>query len=312
MKKKSERCPSCGQGLFMEKMDGSKICVNCGCVVREPSSPSHPSPKAPQGGSETCPQCGSSAHYDPQSGCYVCPVCGMRFQKAAPQKQPEPSSNYGRSSELAEAPKKELSGREIFKIAKDQTVEIASRFASNPGGYSAGTGFFLNKNLVLTNAHVVMLNVYESGPKEAAETITINYKDSDEIRAQLLAVNPAEDMAILAVEQPARSVAKIAKKMPETGEVIYAVGNSAGAGMCILEGIVADQLRQVDGNSFMMVSANIVGGNSGGPIFSTAGEVVGVVTLGSKTAVAMNYAIPIPRIEAFISAVEDKLRIKIL
>ena len=56
----------------------------------------------------------------------------------------------------------------------------------------------------------------------------------------------------------------------------------------------------------MMISANIVGGNSGGPIFNKRGKVVGIVTLGSNEAVAMNYGIPVPRIERFIKSVEQK------
>ena len=69
-----------------------------------------------------------------------------------------------------------------------------------------------------------------------------------------------------------------------------------------MEGLVADQLREVADNQYMMISANIVGGNSGGPIFNKKGQVVGIVTLGSRDAVAMNYGIPVPRIREFLKA----------
>ena len=128
--------------------------------------------------------------------------------------------------------------------------------------------------------------------------------------AELIAYDTSNDMAILQTSLACPKIASIAKKMPDTGEEIFAVGNSAGEGMCILQGIVADQLRTVQKKPFMMISANIVGGNSGGPIFNKLGEVVGVVTLGSTKAVAMNYGIPVTRIESFLLETEGKLKMK--
>lgn len=308
MKEKPEICPVCKGRLFLTNRDGTKTCASCGHTLGTPSAhggrsaaaPVRPSPSK----TEKCPSCGSVANYVSTDAdgkeIYACSFCGSKFtpkpRVEAKPKEPEP--------EKPAAPiKDELDGREIFALAKANTVEIFCRSGS---GASAGSGFFIADNFVMTNAHVVFDDFGGANPTPSSY-IAVCFKGGKQHGAEILAANLDEDMAILATDLSCSAIAEIAKEMPETGETIYAVGNSAGQGMCIMEGLVADQLREIADNDYMMISANIVGGNSGGPIFNKHGKVVGIVTLGSNEAVAMNYGIPVPRIERFIKSVEQKV-----
>ena len=100
-------------------------------------------------------------------------------------------------------------------------------------------------------------------------------------------------------------------KEVETGEKIYAIGNSKGQGICILDGIVSDSERIIGSDKFIMFSAPIVHGNSGGPIFNGNGEVIGIATLGREDALAMNYAIPVSAVNNFIEQAKDKEEVEV-
>lgn len=60
-----------------------------------------------------------------------------------------------------------------------------------------------------------------------------------------------------------------------------------------------------------MFSASIVHGNSGGPVFNGNGEVIGIATLGREDALAMNYAIPVSVVNAFIEQAKDKEEVEV-
>lgn len=108
-------------------------------------------------------------------------------------------------------------------------------------------------------------------------------------------------------------VAFCAKEV-ETGEKVYVIGNSRGQGICILDGIVSDSERIIGRDKFIMFSAPIVHGNSGGPVFNGDGEVIGIATLGREDALAMNYAIPVSAVNAFIeqTKVEEEVEVSLV
>ena len=97
----------------------------------------------------------------------------------------------------------------------------------------------------------------------------------------------------------------------ETGGKVYAIGNSKGQGICILDGIVSDSERIISDEKYIMFSAPIVHGNSGGPVFNCNGEVIGIATLGRDDALAMNYAIPVSVVKNFIEKAKDKEEVEV-
>lgn len=94
------------------------------------------------------------------------------------------------------------------------------------------------------------------------------------------------------------------------GEQIFVIGNSLGYGTCITSGIVSDKRRDVEGKPLLMTDCAINGGNSGGPMFNAAGEVIAVIVSGITGAEGMNFAIPADDVIAFIDRCGEHINIR--
>ena len=120
-----------------------------------------------------------------------------------------------------------------------------------------------------------------------------------------------KDMVLLHSDELSVNGVTFCAKEVETGEKIYAIGNSKGQGICILDGIVSDSERIISDEKYIMFSAPIVHGNSSGPVFNCNGEVIGIATLGREDALAMNYAIPVSAVKTFIEKAKDKEEVEV-
>ena len=253
MKEKPEICPKCKGRLFLANRDGTKTCASCGATIGTPYADARGSKPAGNNpaSTELCPSCGSQADYDSTDASgrpvYSCKFCGNKFSPK-PVAAPAPQAPAAPSAPKEEKPEI-LDGREIFALARSNTVEIHAVF-SDAG--SAGSGFFICPNYIITNAHVVFdhKDTILGHAAFGAKKVSVCFKGGRQFDAEIVFYNLEEDMALLKTNLPCTSVARISKTMPETGETIYAVGNSAGQGMCILQGIVADQLK-----AFRLVNA---------------------------------------------------------
>jgi hypothetical protein len=124
--------------------------------------------------------------------------------------------------------------------------------------------------------------------------------------AELIYLDPACDLALLQTE-PDGSMKPVTFCEDEAfpGESVYAIGNSKGEGLCIVEGIVSDVNRRVGGYDAIMISAPVTTGNSGGPVFDAEGRLLGIVQSGRTDVSAMNYVIPTKTILAFLGAAKE-------
>lgn len=93
-------------------------------------------------------------------------------------------------------------------------------------------------------------------------------------------VATARDLAIITVEkcELPTTVAPLAKSPPKFGDVAYAVGHPLSSNYVLTKGIVSRPITMYDDSKYLLVSAPIVFGNSGGPCFNRSGELIGVVT----------------------------------
>ncbi|MEP6791810.1 MAG: Do family serine endopeptidase, partial [Ramlibacter sp.] len=154
-----------------------------------------------------------------------------------------------------------------------------------------GSGFIVSADgIVLTNAHVV---------KDATE-VTVKLTDRREFRAKVLGADPRTDIAVLKIEAKNLPVATMGKTSDlKTGEWVLAIGSPFGFENTVTAGVVSAKNRTLPSDSgvpFIQTDVAVNPGNSGGPLFNTRGEVVGInsqIYSGTGGYQGVSFAIPI-------------------
>jgi serine protease Do len=145
-----------------------------------------------------------------------------------------------------------------------------------PEGFvqGVGSGFIIDAaGLIVTNNHVV----------ENASEIVVTLDDGTELDATLVGRDDKTDLAVLRVRSgdPLPTVAWGDSDAVQAGDWVVAIGNPFGLGGTVTAGIVSARgrdLRAGPYDDFIQVDAAINRGNSGGPLFDVAGNVIGVNT----------------------------------
>ncbi|WP_245715532.1 Do family serine endopeptidase [Propionivibrio dicarboxylicus] len=137
--------------------------------------------------------------------------------------------------------------------------------------HALGSGFIVSPDgTILTNAHVV----------EDADEVTVKLTDKREFRAKVLGMDKASDIAVLKIQAENLPVVQIGKAdQVKVGEWVLAIGSPFGFENSATAGIVSAKSRSLpDGGyvPFIQTDVAVNPGNSGGPLFNTAGEVIGV------------------------------------
>jgi len=141
-------------------------------------------------------------------------------------------------------------------------------------GQSLGSGFIIDPSgIIVTNNHVI----------EGADEINVVLQDNTTLRATLVGTDPRTDLAVLRVtpERPLPSVSFGDSDTAQVGDWVLAIGNPFGLGGSVTAGIVSARgrdIRQGLYDDFIQTDAAINRGNSGGPLFNLAGEVIGINT----------------------------------
>ena len=154
-----------------------------------------------------------------------------------------------------------------------------------------GSGFILRADgIVLTNAHVV----------EGADEVMVKLTDKREFKARVLGVDKVSDVAVLKIEASNLPTLKIGSTADtRVGEWVLAIGSPFGFENSATAGIVSAKSRSLpDDNyvSFIQTDVAVNPGNSGGPLFNMAGEVIGINSqIYSRTGgyQGLSFAIPI-------------------
>lgn len=181
-------------------------------------------------------------------------------------------------SVLAAAPEASSGGIPGFNT--DQIPEQFRRFfeqlpnapeSQPPQGGGFGSGFIISDDgYVITNAHVV----------DNASEIRIGLNDRREFQAELIGSDPASDIALLKVDVDGLPVVEIGDSEDlKVGEWVLAIGSPFGFEHTATQGIVSALARSLPDDTyvpFIQTDVAVNPGNSGGPLFNTDGQVVGV------------------------------------
>jgi serine protease Do len=156
---------------------------------------------------------------------------------------------------------------------------------------SLGSGFVISpEGYIVTNNHVI----------KDADEITVNFTDGTSMTAIIVGTDLKVDLALLKVDPP--------KPLPfvtfgdsdatRVGDWVLAIGNPFGLGGSVSAGIVSAHHRDINAgpyDDFIQTDAAINRGNSGGPLFNMAGEVVGVnsaIISPSGGSIGIGFSIP--------------------
>jgi serine protease Do len=137
--------------------------------------------------------------------------------------------------------------------------------------HSLGSGFIISREgLILTNAHVV----------RDAKRVTVKLSDRREFQAKVLGSDPVTDIAVLKID--AHDLPTVQLGNSDTlgvGDYVLAIGQPYGFEESATAGIVSAKGRTLPGDSavpFIQTDVAVNPGNSGGPLFDSRGEVVGI------------------------------------
>jgi serine protease Do len=133
-----------------------------------------------------------------------------------------------------------------------------------------GSGFIVSpEGIILTNAHVV----------NGADEVTVKLQDRREYRAKVLGSDPKTDVAVLKIDGKNLPVVPLGNtRNLQVGEWVMAIGSPYGLESTVTAGVVSAKGRTIDngGVQFIQTDVAVNPGNSGGPLFNTRGEVVGI------------------------------------
>ncbi|HEY2336241.1 MAG TPA: trypsin-like peptidase domain-containing protein [Burkholderiales bacterium] len=186
---------------------------------------------------------------------------------------------------LPEAAPVQLSAAEAFEKIRPSVVHVRGipevddpENDTKPDG-SVGTGVVIvETGVILTNLHVVY----------GAKTVKVTFADGTESEAEVIGERPETDLAVLqAKELPDDLVPATLRSTNglRPGDPVLAVGFPFGIGPSASYGVISGLKREYRSASGKRILTNLIQfdaaanpGNSGGPLVTADGEVVGIVT----------------------------------
>jgi S1-C subfamily serine protease len=204
----------------------------------------------------------------------------------------------------------------VFKQAKESIVNVDQVLLRRRPDMkietqqaATGSGFaWDNDGRIVTNFHVV---------RDAAAgrlAVRIVLADRTAWSARVVAVAPDYDLAVVQVEEAARSRLKKLKigtsKDLDVGQRVYAIGNPFGYSLTLTKGIISALDREIESPTGAVIpgaiqtQAPINPGNSGGPLLDKAGRMIGVNTMIASPSggnVGIGFAIPADTVNSVVT-----------
>jgi serine protease Do len=174
-----------------------------------------------------------------------------------------------------------------------------NRSADERAAAALGSGFVIRADgYIVTNRHVIA----------DARVVHVRLTDGRELPATIVGADALTDIALLKVAAGLLPVLRLGSSSAvSVGDPVIAIGNPFGLGQSVSAGIVSARARTLEDDpyiDFLQTDAAINRGNSGGPLVSVDGTVVGVTSAifsPSGGSVGLGFAIPAETVAAVIA-----------
>jgi serine protease Do len=174
---------------------------------------------------------------------------------------------------------------------------------SNRRVMGQGSGFFISADgFVVTNNHVI----------SSAKEVDVITDDGRTFTGKVVGRDPRTDIALLKIDgRTDFPWVRLSTAVPRIGDWVLAVGNPFGLGGTVTAGIVSARGRDIGAgpyDDFLQIDAAVNRGNSGGPTFNLAGEVIGVNTaIVSPTGgnIGIAFAIPAETVARVVASLKE-------
>ncbi len=217
-------------------------------------------------------------------------------------------SASGDPIQVATDEREAIDANSVYNLACTQVVGITTEitgtnlFGMTTQSAVSGSGFIVTSDgYILTNYHVIE-DAYEGG-----YDITVMLYSGDSYTASIVGFEEDNDIAVLKIEAEGLNPVTIGDSdSMAVGETVYAVGNPLGElAYSMTKGMVSALDREISTTdsqtgvvttiNMFQIDAAVNSGNSGGPVYNSKGEVIGVVTAkySSSGVEGLGFAIPI-------------------
>jgi S1-C subfamily serine protease len=197
---------------------------------------------------------------------------------------------------------------QVYARRSPGVVTLYAVFSSGSSTSAAqGSGLVVSADgLILTNSHVITTAGAGDGNVRPAADVFVEFQDRDRVKASIVGWDVFDDVGVLRVDPKAHRLTPLPlgdSSRVVVGEPVAAIGSPFGNENSLTVGVVSATERSIESLTSqynlvdaIQVDAPINHGNSGGPLFDSAGRVIGInaqIRSDNGNAEGVGFAVPI-------------------